>query len=158
MTCLRQEESLKLAILLIPHYLVSAIAAGLTFSCCKKKTQTQNQKTCVCAGGMGFAVFGNRGVFTNQSRVDLLRDNTGKTGQVVTFLSNNDVVVELAALLPELGAAIRSSKGSRQHQIKPVAALGTMFFHRHRRGSYLTPQPIRRVEQETLFHFVTTLS
>lgn len=87
-------------------------------------------------------------------------DNTGKTGQVVTFLSNDDVAVELAALLPELGAAIRSSKGSGQHQIKPVAALGTMFFHRHRRGSYLIPQPIRRVEQETLFHtsFVMALS
>lgn len=39
-------------------------------------------------------------------------DNTGKTGQVVTFLPNNDVVVELAALLPELGAAIRSSKAA----------------------------------------------
>lgn len=107
----------------------------------------------------GFAVSGNS-LHTTVAGGPAEWDNTGKTGQVVTFLSNNDAVVELAALLPVLGAAIPSSKGSRQHQIKPVAAPGTMFFHRHRRGSCVIPQPIRRVEQETLFHtsFVRILS
>lgn len=99
---------------------MSAIAAGLTFSCCKNNN-TQTQKTCVCAGGFAAAS-------SHNSPRPAEWDNTGKTGQVVTFLPNNDVVVELAALLPELGAAIRSSKGSRQHQIKPVAGGGDDVF------------------------------
>lgn len=45
-----------------------------------------------------------------------------KTSQIVAFVHHNGIVVELAALLPEVRAAIRSSKRSGQYQIKPVAA------------------------------------
>lgn len=113
----QQDASLKLAILLISHYLVSALAAGLTFSHCKKN-QTFVHVEAEPKALNGICSFG-KCTYSQCLHKPVVggpaeRDNTGKT--MMLWQSWPGSCLSLVQLFT-----------SRQHQIKPVAEV---VFHR----------------------------
>lgn len=132
----QQDESLKSAMLLITHYLVSALAAGLTSICCKN--------ICFCTWMLNHKLWVGLAVSEAASHLEFLyKTVVGRSAQ----RDNVDKNKSDKSFVPDVRAAIRSSKRSGQYQIKPAAAHNwsgdEVFPQRDRHGSYEIPNPIK---------------